>query len=161
MLYVFCIFHLFYVQSGRLRSWMLQCFMWMFSCRYVLGFRGGRRHEIHCIILRNYEKNTKPYRILVQDLCIFAFPYILCPQSASLRSWMLKCLMCVFSCRYGLGFRGGRRHTLQRIERQQQKLLAPKTSALWGFRKRFQLTNRERVPGPSKPGWAASGIDMR
>lgn len=51
---------------------------------------------------------------------------------------------------YGLGWRGGRWHMIKKIQRQQQKLLAPKKSTLSDFRKHFRLINRDKSLGATK-----------
>lgn len=47
---------------------------------------------------------------------------------------------------YGLGWRGGRWHMIKKIQRQQQKLLAPKKSTLSRFRTGFRLRNGDSTP---------------
>lgn len=47
---------------------------------------------------------------------------------------------------YGLGWRGGRWHTIKRTQRQQQRLLAPKNPTLSGFRTHLRLRNGDSTP---------------
>eukprot|EP00250_Pteridium_aquilinum_P011396 c20037_g2_i1 orf=192-683(+) len=47
---------------------------------------------------------------------------------------------------YGLGWRGGRWHMAKKIQRQQQKLLAPKKSTLSKFGTGFRLRSGNKTP---------------